>query len=268
MERVRRWLRREHGACHGLVNNAGITMRTRLGEVSLADWNRTLAINVTGPMLGMQALMDLMPAGSSIVNIASIAALTRSLRDSLHREQVGAQRSLARGQPRARPARYSRERRDAWADGHVDDLGCAAASVRGAHRQRAACAGRHHRRRGRDRPVPAQRGVVLSERSRDTGRWWPDGARRHEVALGCRPGRGIRRGKPPIRVSTAGRASSPSAASNVTPYRSIRCCASAAIACHSCDAAARSNAARSSQYTSATRNIARTPAHSPRRSVR
>jgi 3alpha(or 20beta)-hydroxysteroid dehydrogenase len=40
------WLRREHGACHGLVNNAGITMRTRLGEVSLEDWNRTLAINV------------------------------------------------------------------------------------------------------------------------------------------------------------------------------------------------------------------------------
>jgi len=70
------WLRREHGACHGLVNNAGITMRSRLGEVSLADWNRTLAINATGPMLGMQALMDLMPAGSSIVNIASIAALT------------------------------------------------------------------------------------------------------------------------------------------------------------------------------------------------
>ena len=70
------WLRHEHGACHGLVNNAGITMRSRLGEVSLADWNRTLAINATGPMLGMQALMDLMPAGSSIVNIASIAALT------------------------------------------------------------------------------------------------------------------------------------------------------------------------------------------------
>ena len=70
------WLRDEHGACHGLVNNAGITLRSRLGEVSLDDWNRTLAINVTGPMLGMQALMDLMAAGSSIVNIASIAALS------------------------------------------------------------------------------------------------------------------------------------------------------------------------------------------------
>jgi 3alpha(or 20beta)-hydroxysteroid dehydrogenase len=70
------WLRDMHGACHGLVNNAGITMRHRLGEVSLSDWNRTLAINVTGPMLGMQALMGLMPPGSSIVNVASIAALT------------------------------------------------------------------------------------------------------------------------------------------------------------------------------------------------
>jgi 3alpha(or 20beta)-hydroxysteroid dehydrogenase len=70
------WLGCEYNACHGLVNNAGITMRTRLGQVTLEDWNRTLAINVTGPMLGMQALMDLMPSGASIVNIASIAALS------------------------------------------------------------------------------------------------------------------------------------------------------------------------------------------------
>ena len=75
-EEFARWLQREHHACHGLVNNAGITMRRRLGEVSLQDWNRTLAINATGPLLGMQALMNLMPAGSSIVNVGSIAALT------------------------------------------------------------------------------------------------------------------------------------------------------------------------------------------------
>lgn len=41
---------------HGLVNNAGIPMRARLGSVELADWNRAFAVNTTGPMLGIQAL--------------------------------------------------------------------------------------------------------------------------------------------------------------------------------------------------------------------
>lgn len=60
---------------HGLVNNAGVTMRSRLGEVSLEDWNRTSSINLAGPMLGIQALEPLMDAGASIVNIGSAAAL-------------------------------------------------------------------------------------------------------------------------------------------------------------------------------------------------
>ncbi|BDV31955.1 3-oxoacyl-ACP reductase [Microbacterium terricola] len=59
----------------GLVNNAGITHRTRLGETARADWDRVIAVNLTGPMLGMQALAPLMSAGSSIVNIGSSAAL-------------------------------------------------------------------------------------------------------------------------------------------------------------------------------------------------
>jgi 3alpha(or 20beta)-hydroxysteroid dehydrogenase len=61
---------------HGLVNNAGIPMRPRLDEVSLADWNRALAVNLTGPMLGMQTLAPLMPPGASIVNVGSVAGLT------------------------------------------------------------------------------------------------------------------------------------------------------------------------------------------------
>ena len=59
----------------GLVNNAGITHRARLGTVERADWDRVLAVNLTGPMLGIQALAPLMGAGSSIVNIGSSAAL-------------------------------------------------------------------------------------------------------------------------------------------------------------------------------------------------
>lgn len=61
---------------HGLVNNAGIPMRPRLDEISVADWDKTLAVNLTGPMLGMQTLAPLMPPGSSIVNVGSVAALT------------------------------------------------------------------------------------------------------------------------------------------------------------------------------------------------
>ncbi len=59
----------------GLVNNAGITHRARLGAVARADWDRVLAVNLTGPMLGIQALTPLMGPGSSIVNIGSSAAL-------------------------------------------------------------------------------------------------------------------------------------------------------------------------------------------------
>lgn len=60
----------------GLVNNAGITHRARIGELDRADWDRVFAVNVTGAMLGIQALLPLMNAGSSIVNIGSVAALT------------------------------------------------------------------------------------------------------------------------------------------------------------------------------------------------
>ncbi|WP_322410244.1 SDR family NAD(P)-dependent oxidoreductase [Microbacterium invictum] len=60
----------------GLVNNAGITHRARLGEVARADWDRVLAVNVTGAMLGIQALAPLMEQGSSIVNVGSIAAVS------------------------------------------------------------------------------------------------------------------------------------------------------------------------------------------------
>lgn len=64
------------GGVHGLVNNAGIALRSRLGEVDVDEWNRVLAINTTGPMLAIQVLAPLMPPGSSIVNIGSLAALT------------------------------------------------------------------------------------------------------------------------------------------------------------------------------------------------
>jgi NAD(P)-dependent dehydrogenase (short-subunit alcohol dehydrogenase family) len=69
-------VRDEHGRVDALVNNAGVAARERLPDVSLDAWQRTLDINVTGPMLGIQALVPLMPPGSSIVNICSVAAVS------------------------------------------------------------------------------------------------------------------------------------------------------------------------------------------------
>jgi 3alpha(or 20beta)-hydroxysteroid dehydrogenase len=63
-------------AVKGLVNNAGVTHRVRIGSVDRADWDRVLAVNVTGAMLGIQALLPLMGQGASIVNIGSAAGLT------------------------------------------------------------------------------------------------------------------------------------------------------------------------------------------------
>ncbi len=61
---------------HGLGNNTGITWRARLGDVAAADFARVHAVNVTGPLLGIQHLAPLTPPGSSIVNVGSSAALT------------------------------------------------------------------------------------------------------------------------------------------------------------------------------------------------
>lgn len=60
---------------HGLVNNAGITHRARIGQIERADWDRVLAVNLTGPMLGIRSLSPLMTEGSAIVNIGSAAGL-------------------------------------------------------------------------------------------------------------------------------------------------------------------------------------------------
>lgn len=71
-----RELEHEHGRIDGLVANAGITWRARVTELDPADLARVHEVNVTGTLLGIQAVVPLMPAGSSIVVVGSVAALT------------------------------------------------------------------------------------------------------------------------------------------------------------------------------------------------
>lgn len=64
-------------ALAGLVNNAGITgPRNTVTRTVLDDWDRVLAVNLTGAMLGIRALAPSMVRGGSIVNISSTAGLT------------------------------------------------------------------------------------------------------------------------------------------------------------------------------------------------
>jgi 3alpha(or 20beta)-hydroxysteroid dehydrogenase len=69
-------LRERHQVVHGLVNNAGIAARERLPDITLSSWQRAFDVNVTGALLGIQALVPLMTDGGSIVNVCSVAALS------------------------------------------------------------------------------------------------------------------------------------------------------------------------------------------------
>ena len=66
------------GKLHILVNNAGTIARQGIADTTVEAWNRTLAVNLTGPMLGMKhcspAIRD--SGGGSIINISSTAGLT------------------------------------------------------------------------------------------------------------------------------------------------------------------------------------------------
>jgi NAD(P)-dependent dehydrogenase (short-subunit alcohol dehydrogenase family) len=69
-------LRARFGVVHGLVANAGITWRARLDELAPADLARVSEVNVTGTLLGIQAITPLMTDGGSVVVVGSVAALT------------------------------------------------------------------------------------------------------------------------------------------------------------------------------------------------
>ncbi|MER8568650.1 SDR family oxidoreductase [Mesorhizobium sp. M0924] len=60
-----------------LVNNAGMMQEARVEDMSLADWERTLRINLTAPFLLIKAaLPHLRAVKGSIVNVGSIEGLS------------------------------------------------------------------------------------------------------------------------------------------------------------------------------------------------
>ncbi len=66
----------ELGRVDGLVCNAGVTWRARVTDLDPADLLSVHQVNVTGSLLGIQALTPLMTGGGSVVVIGSVAGLT------------------------------------------------------------------------------------------------------------------------------------------------------------------------------------------------
>ena len=66
------------GGLHVLVNNAGIPLRgVALADTNRADWERVLAVNLTGAFLGIREAAPLMrdSGGGAIINIGSTAGI-------------------------------------------------------------------------------------------------------------------------------------------------------------------------------------------------
>lgn len=65
------------GPVNVLVNNAGIVAYGGVETVSRADWDRVIAVNLTGVMLGIQAVVGSMETagGGVIVNVSSTAGM-------------------------------------------------------------------------------------------------------------------------------------------------------------------------------------------------
>ena len=60
-----------------LFNNAGVAAIRSLVETTLEEWNRTMAVNTTGPFLGMKHIVPLMAkrGSGSVINVSSDAGL-------------------------------------------------------------------------------------------------------------------------------------------------------------------------------------------------
>ncbi|MBA3425778.1 MAG: SDR family oxidoreductase [Rubrobacter sp.] len=91
----------EFGRADVLVNNAGISRIVPAEETTLDDWNRTLAVNLTGPFLTCREFGRVMleRGTGSIVNIASVAGLLgvgdRAAYNASKHGLVGLTRTLA-----------------------------------------------------------------------------------------------------------------------------------------------------------------------------
>ena len=71
-------VKQDFGTLDALVNNAGTAVFKPALDTTLAEFQRTMDVNLTGPFLMVQACVPLMQKGGAIVNITSISGLRAS----------------------------------------------------------------------------------------------------------------------------------------------------------------------------------------------
>ncbi len=63
----------EEGPIDALINNAGISVVAPVEEITVDQWEKTLAVNVTAPFLLVQLLLPMLGDGATIINMLSVA---------------------------------------------------------------------------------------------------------------------------------------------------------------------------------------------------
>ena len=89
---------RRFGRLDILVNNAAVLRTEALLETSGDIWDQVMAVNATGPFLGVRAVVPVMRegGGGSIVNIVSGSALVGSPRATAYHASKGAARTFTK----------------------------------------------------------------------------------------------------------------------------------------------------------------------------
>jgi 3-oxoacyl-[acyl-carrier protein] reductase len=86
------------GGLDGFVSSAGITGPSVTHEVSLADWERVLRVNLTGTFLSLRAALPVLveEGGGAVVTVGSVASLVAGSQSSAYDASKGGVLQLTR----------------------------------------------------------------------------------------------------------------------------------------------------------------------------